>query len=73
MAGWGERPGRVRAGGLGMVCLRRSGLLLLILDNGGYASSDYHAQQGYMPSRASTPTFTEGSREGHRGREPYVS
>lgn len=24
-----------------------------------------------MPSRASTPTFTEGSKEGHRVREPY--
>jgi len=35
-------------------------------------SSDYH-QQGYMPSRASTPTFTEGSKDGHRPREPYVS
>lgn len=46
----------------------------LILDVGDkYAgSSDYH-QQGYMPSRASTPTFTEGSKDGHRPREPYVS
>lgn len=34
-------------------------------------SSDYHGQQAYLPSRASTPTFTEGSKEGHRPREPY--
>ncbi|RXK35245.1 1,3-beta-glucan synthase component FKS1 [Tremella mesenterica] len=34
-----------------------------------YAGSDYHQQQ-YM-SRSSTPTFTEGSKEGHRPREPY--
>lgn len=36
-----------------------------------YAGSDYQHQQAYIPSRASTPTFTEGSKEGHRSREPY--
>ncbi|WRT68817.1 1,3-beta-glucan synthase component FKS1 [Kwoniella shivajii] len=39
--------------------------------NGYYQSSEYHGQPGYVPSRASTPTFTEGSRDGHRPREPY--
>jgi 1,3-beta-glucan synthase len=38
--------------------------------NDQYAGSDYQHQQGY-PSRPSTPTFTEGSKEGHRAREPY--
>lgn len=28
-------------------------------------------QQGNLPSRSSTPTFTDGSRDGHRAREPY--
>ncbi|WVQ94805.1 1,3-beta-glucan synthase component FKS1 [Kwoniella sp. CBS 9459] len=36
-----------------------------------YTGSDYHGQAGYLPSRASTPTFTEGSKDGHRPREPY--
>jgi 1,3-beta-glucan synthase len=40
--------------------------------DGQYSASDYHGQQNFMPSRSSTPTFTE-SRDGHRGREPYVS
>ncbi|KAL1404975.1 1,3-beta-D-glucan synthase [Vanrija albida] len=35
-----------------------------------YPASEHSFQQGY-PSRASTPTFTEGSKEGHRPREPY--
>jgi hypothetical protein len=39
--------------------------------DGQYSASDYHGQQNFMPSRSSTPTFTE-SRDGHRGREPYV-
>jgi hypothetical protein len=42
-----------------------------ITEQGGYAASDYQGQPGYMHSRASTPTYTEGSREGHRVREPY--
>ena len=35
-----------------------------------YAGSDYQHQQAYG-SRPSTPTFTEGSKEGHRARAPY--
>ncbi|ODN83720.1 1,3-beta-glucan synthase component FKS1 [Cryptococcus amylolentus CBS 6039] len=35
-----------------------------------YPSSDYHGGPGYLPSRASTPTYSE-SREGHKPREPY--
>lgn len=45
---------------------------MLTSSDGQYSASDHHNQQGYMPSRSSTPTFTE-SRDGHRGREPYVS
>jgi 1,3-beta-glucan synthase len=37
----------------------------------GYPGSEASHQQGY-PSRASTPTY-EGSKDGHRAREPYVS
>ncbi|RSH95464.1 1,3-beta-D-glucan synthase [Saitozyma podzolica] len=40
-------------------------------DGPGNGSSDYQHQPGYMPSRASTPTFTEGSKECHRPRDPY--
>lgn len=35
-----------------------------------YPPSDYHGGPGYLPSRASTPTF-EGSNAGHRPRDPY--
>jgi 1,3-beta-glucan synthase len=52
------------------------GVLLTGTDAGNYppSSESYHGgQPGYIPSRASTPTFTEGSKEGHRPREPYVS
>jgi len=45
----------------------------LILDvNDKYGGSSDYQHQNYMPSRASTPTFTEGSKDGHRPREPYV-
>ncbi|TXT04826.1 hypothetical protein VHUM_04094 [Vanrija humicola] len=40
------------------------------VEPGQYPASEHSFQQGY-PSRASTPTFTEGSKEGHRPREPY--
>lgn len=42
-----------------------------IADQNNYPSSEASHQQGY-PSRSSTPTYTEGSREGHRTHEPYV-
>lgn len=37
----------------------------------GYSGEYSQQQAGYYPSRASTPTYTEGSTGGHRGREPY--
>lgn len=46
--------------------------VMLTATDGQYSASDYHNQQGFLPSRSSTPTFTE-SKDGHRGREPYVS
>jgi hypothetical protein len=66
---WAERRGLVRADGAAMVSIDH----MTVADylDGQYSASDYHGQQNFMPSRSSTPTFTE-SRDGHRGREPYV-
>lgn len=69
----GERRGPVKVDGAEMVSQRHL-IVLTCPDADKYAgSSDFQHQQGYLPSRASTPTFTEGSREGHRPRDPYVS
>jgi len=66
---WVVRRGLVKVDGAAMVSLDR----VSVADDpdGQYSASDYHGQQNFMPSRSSTPTFTE-SRDGHRGREPYV-
>jgi len=66
---WVVKLGPVRADGAPTVSHDR----VIVADNpdGQYSASDYHGQQNFMPSRSSTPTFTE-SRDGHRGREPYV-
>jgi hypothetical protein len=66
---WAVKHGLVRVDGAAMVSLNHmSGA---DDPDGQYSASDYHGQQNFMPSRSSTPTFTE-SRDGHRGREPYV-
>ena len=66
---WVVRHGLVRVDGAAMVSHEH----MSVADDldGQYSASDYHGQQNFMPSRSSTPTFTE-SRDGHRGREPYV-
>ncbi len=72
---WDGRLGRVRVVGVRIVSTLKTDIeaLFMVADadpkHGG--SSDYHGQQPYLPSRASTPTFTEGSKDGHRPREPY--
>ncbi|KIR25309.1 1,3-beta-glucan synthase component FKS1 [Cryptococcus deuterogattii 99/473] len=55
-----EMGGRWEGGGMGRETWAKP----------NYPSSDYHGGPGYLPSRASTPTF-EGSNAGHRPREPY--
>lgn len=57
--------------------VHRVGLLTLVVafsvNTAGNGQQPPGPPQGYLPSRSSTPTFTDGSAGGHRGREPYVS
>lgn len=71
VAVWGERLGRARVDGVKMVsCLYMGSAAADQMVEPNYPPSDYHGGPGYLPSRASTPTF-EGSNAGHRPRDPY--
>jgi len=68
VGGEGEMTERYEGGGMGReTWASESGWS----DYTGNGQQPPGPPQGYLPSRSSTPTFTDGSAGGHRGREPY--